>query len=138
MSVEKHHCIPLACRGRHHASNIIVLSKDDHQLVHQVLNIPRRRFSGIIRSFRMKHNPGVPPTKAMIEDIVKLQREYFVNIGNLRADLLEKHTKAMYDIAIHECSLAGLHRPKRLKGSPYTNFWHYLDAAHNALRAQVK
>jgi len=74
----------------------------------------------------------------MVDDIVKMQREYFSNIGNLRQDLLDGHANVMYSLACHECSIAGLHRPKRMSGSSYMKFWNYLDIMHNALYTQVK
>ena len=138
MGRERHHMIPLSYQGRDHESNIMYVTTADHVHIHQTLNLSRKRWGNIMRSFRKKHNPGTRPTRAMVDDIVRMQREYFQNFSDLRGDLQQYHCKVMYSVACHECELANMHKPNKKVGSYYMQFNHYMDIMHTALYAQLR
>lgn len=89
--MEKHHCIPISCQGADIPENIVHLSHEDHQHIHEILNI---NYSNI-RSFRKQTNHILFHTEKSIEALCYLQRLYFGKIHLLKHDLLKLHRIAV-------------------------------------------
>lgn len=88
---EKHHVIPISLLGWDTVENIIVLSREDHTLIHKTLNIPYQ----FIREFKEKNNHKFLFDKDYYSDLRTLHCKYFSNVNKLPEHLINKQTQSL-------------------------------------------
>jgi hypothetical protein len=91
MVTERHHVIPISIQGWDTQENMIVVSKQDHALIHKTLNIPYQ----FIREFREKTNHKLHLDKDFFVELRALHCRYFEYIYSLPNHLLNQHVHSL-------------------------------------------
>jgi len=77
---QNHHVIPVSLLGHDWQENIIRITKYDHNLLHNTLNLPYQK----IRSFRLKTNHMVHRnSQEFIRELKKIHFSFFDNFDDL-------------------------------------------------------
>lgn len=89
---EKHHVIPVCMEGHDIDENIILLSKNDHDLVHRTQNIPYSN----VRWFRLKTNHMVDKSSVeYVKNLRILHLKYFKQVFKLPKYLYYKQLNSI-------------------------------------------
>ena len=88
---ESHHVIPISIQGVNWLDNCVTLSKREHEMVHNVLDIPY----GLIRRFRKRTNHLLFMDTYYVKELATLQNMYFSRFQYLDEELKMKHLSCM-------------------------------------------
>jgi hypothetical protein len=91
MVTERHHVIPISICGWDSQENMIVVSKDDHSLIHKTLNIPYQ----YIREFRERTNHKFHLDKEYFIELRSLHSRYFENVNELGKAIYNQHVHSL-------------------------------------------
>lgn len=73
MKTNRHHNIPISICGRDVSSNIIVVTCEDHKLIHETLDLPYRK----IRAYRKVMNESFIPGARQVKAQEKIELMFF-------------------------------------------------------------
>lgn len=102
MRMERHHVTPLSIGGRDKSCNILTLSKEDHRLVHDTLDMPYnkvRSYRKVINTQMFKPTVKMARAQARIEEIFYSRLRFLPNrLQKLIKDKVEEDTRDMYKL----------------------------------------
>lgn len=122
MRTEKHHVIPVSMDGHDKPENIVQLTREDHKLVHDTLNVPY----GAIRKFRKATNHM--RQRDAPEYVAPLRKLHMLYFG--RFSLLPRRLKRIHAQSIRSQVEA---MDSSHKKSTESSIWYWLKKYHECL-----
>ena len=89
---QRHHVTPLSIGGSDHQSNITLVEKDDHKLIHDTLDVPYntvRKYRGVMNERMFKPGKRQARAQARIEQLF-FTRVKFIPKNQLQKAILDK------------------------------------------------
>lgn len=115
--MDRHHWIAVSLFGIDHPANIVMIERETHQHIHQVMNYDMRTYSAMQRAFRRRHNHKSKWDEEMIEDILRMQGGYLHRYTGLAPGPQRLHFQVMNN-------LTRLYEPNHTNQYKWSKLWY--------------
>lgn len=95
---ERHHLVPIGLMGFDIAENVITIDSKLHAHIHQVMNIPFRSYSKLIRSYRRRFNGRKTIEHDQVEAMLSMQLRFLNEYPRLCASAKGMYVQGMNNL----------------------------------------